>query len=80
MTDIIDLSTERNARERPSPDYIRKDDYGREMGLFSLEYWMDDAEWTINLWAYSFDDAEKRVSAMRESLQVSGQIHEVIPA
>jgi hypothetical protein len=80
MTDVIDLQALRSARERPSPDCMRVDDYGRSMGLFSLEYQMDGSTWSINVWAYSFDDAEARVAAMRASLTLAGQIHEIIPA
>lgn len=72
---VIDLSAERNARERPDPEFIRKDDFGREIYCYALEYEMDDAEWLIVIWAYSLKEAEARVLAMRKSLVLKGQIH-----
>lgn len=80
METIIDLQAERNARERPAPEFIRFDDHGRTLGCFALDYQMDGAAWSINVWAYSFDDADMRVAAMRETLTLAGQIHEVVPA
>ncbi len=78
--DIIDLNAERNKREQPDPDCVKRDQYGRDMFLFGLEYKMGEDAWTTHLWAYSWDDAEARVQAMRESLTIYGQIAAVIPA
>jgi hypothetical protein len=36
--------------------------------------------WSAKIWAYSFEDAEMRVKAMRESLAVCGQVHASIGA
>jgi len=80
MTETIDLNRERAKREQPDADCVRKDHYGRPMFLYSLEYRFQDKTWCVNLWAYSFDDAEGRAAAMRESLTLSGQIHSIIPA
>lgn len=77
---IINLGAARNARERPDPEFIRKDDFGREMYCYGLEYEMDDAGWRIDLWAYSWEDAQERVAAMRESLILRGQLYTTVPA
>lgn len=60
----------------PAPDAIRMDAYGRPMTLYALSYDMGGREVCLHLWAYSFDDAETRVTAMRASLRVDGQILE----
>jgi hypothetical protein len=77
---IIDLAKERDRRDGPDADCLRKDDYGRDLLLFALEYNMGGATWALEVWAYSWEDAENRVAAMRESLAISGQIQAIIPA
>lgn len=78
---IVDLTERRNAAERPDPEHISHDDYGRPLYRFLLEYEMDGKSWGgVDVWAYSFDDAENRVKAMRESLMVRGQCYSDGPA
>lgn len=77
---IVDLTERRNAAERPDPEFIRKDDFGREMQCYCLSYTYDGKTWGgLDLWAYSMEDAEGRVAAIRESLIMMGQIFTVIP-
>jgi hypothetical protein len=80
MSDIIDLQRERASREQPDADCVRKDDYDRPLYLFALEYQMDGGTWGADVWAYSWEDAENRVAAMRGSLSVLGQTMAIIPA
>lgn len=80
MSDTIDLTAERNKRTQPDPEFVRKDDYGRPLYLFTLDYEFDGGQWSTDLWAYSQDDAEARVAAMRSTLSVAGQIFGKIPA
>lgn len=80
MSDVIDLSERRNAKDRPGEDCVRTDDYGRPLYLFALEYEMPDGTYATDVWAYSFDDAEARVLSMRQSLSVLGQMHSIVPA
>ena len=75
MSDIIDLTAERERREQPSADFTRRDDFGRIMFAYSCSYEFDGGTWDIKLWAYSMDDAQARVGAMRESLALQGQIY-----
>ena len=77
---IIFLSQVRNDRERPDAALIKCDDYGREMFLYKLNYEFEGGYWAAELWAYSAEDCESRVAAMRESLRNMGQIYAVIPA
>lgn len=80
MTDIIDLNAKRNEREKPDPEFIRRDGFGRELQLYLLDYEYDGARWSADIWAYSAEDAEGRVKAMRESLSLMGQAFTIIPA
>lgn len=80
MTDIVDLNRERAKREEPDADCVRKDDFGRPLYLYALEYKFDGHRWAAEIWAYSMEEAEARVQAMRQSLELSGQTFAVIPA
>lgn len=77
--DVIDLNTERNRREQPDAGCMKADDFGQPMYLFALQYQFDGKTWAAEIWAYSWDDAEARVAAMRESLAIVGQTYSVIP-
>lgn len=77
---IIDLSARRNAAERPDAEYVKKDDFGREMQAYLCSYDFADGSWCCEIWAYSMEDAIARVAAMRESLRVDGQLFTAFPA
>lgn len=72
---IIDLQSARANREAPDRDCTSTDSFGRPMYLFGLEYRIDGRTWSVMLEAYSLDDAVRRVAAMREGLQIYGQIY-----
>lgn len=72
MPDVIPF------RGPPAPDCLSRDAYGREMQLYALSYEMDGRRWASEVWAYSWEDAEARVAAMRESLMLDGQTVEVV--
>ncbi|ANL02683.1 hypothetical protein [Rhizobium phage RHEph18] len=75
-TDFQKFRTERDI----DPEFIRKDDMGRPMYSFLLSYKFAGSTWGgVSIWAYSFEDAQERAKAMRESLEVLGQIGGVIP-
>ncbi|MBA1159359.1 hypothetical protein [Microvirga mediterraneensis] len=80
MDDIIDLNAERNKREQPDPEFSLKDDYGRPMFIFGIEYSMDGKQWSTRIIAYSWEDAEARLAAIKESGRVYGQIMGEVPA
>jgi hypothetical protein len=80
MTDIIDLNERRNASEKPDADCVRKDDYGRQLYLFTLAFEFEDREYGVDLWAYSMEDASAKVAAMRESVKLLGQLYSMVPA
>jgi hypothetical protein len=77
---VIDLNAKRNEREQPDADCVRKDEYGRKLFMFTLGWKRGDDSFGIELWAYSEEDAQKHVAAMRESLTYDGQVYTIIPA
>jgi hypothetical protein len=80
MTEIIDLQERRNAAERPDAEFVRKDEYGRELFMFTLSYDLGSAVYGAELWAYDAEDANRKVAAMRESLRCDGQVYCIIGA
>lgn len=66
--------------DKPDAEFIRKDDYGREMYLFALSYEFDGAAWSTQVWAYSIEEAQQRVVAIRDSLTLLGQLFGEVPA
>lgn len=79
MSEVIDLNQKRNERDRPAPEFIMHDDFGREMQTYLLSYQINGKTWGgVQVWAYSQEDAEARVAAMRESITCLGQCFEVI--
>ena len=78
--DIIDLNAERNKREQPDPEFVRKDGFGRPLYLFLLNYQMDGASYTADIWAYDMADAQRRVDAISTTVAVLGQAFGKEPA
>ena len=76
----LETSAERAKRNAPDADCVKTDIEGRQMGIFALDYVMDGRTWSVDLWAYSFEDAENRAVAMRETAVIGGQIKAIIPA
>jgi hypothetical protein len=72
---IIDLASERDKRGGPDPEFVTTDEFGRKMFAFRAEYKIDGLTFGIHFFAYDFGDAERRISAMREMLSLSGQIY-----
>jgi len=77
---VIDLGRERAKREGPDEDCISYDDQGVPLYTFALHYEMDGKTWAADIPAYSWEDAENRVNAMKQSLTVAGRISAIIPA
>ncbi|EJC64654.1 hypothetical protein Rleg5DRAFT_1408 [Rhizobium leguminosarum bv. viciae WSM1455] len=77
---VISFDKLRDTREQPDAQFVRTDEHGQAMYLFALEYEMGQSTWSAMIWAYSFEDAERRVKAMRGSLAVCGQMHASIGA
>ena len=82
MTDIVDLSQYRAAREQPDADCVRHDEYGRPLYLFSYEFGHADGKiYSFNFWAYDLGDAEAKLASIKSSARIVGQIYATgIPA
>jgi hypothetical protein len=50
----------------------KADDEGQEMQLYFYSYLMGGKTWSVDLWAYSLDDAADRGRAIRETLALHG--------
>jgi hypothetical protein len=72
---VIYLERHRALAERPDPCFAACDEDGRDFFKYALQYELDGKIWAADIWAYSFDDAERRVHAMRNSVAVLGQLH-----
>ena len=65
---------ERAKRERPDPEFCLKDDFGKPMWVYSIGYAMDGKEWSTRIVAYSWEDAEARLDAIKASGKIDGQM------
>lgn len=77
---VIDLQKVKADREAPDADCIKRDEYGRPLYTFGLEYELDGKTFTVSIVAPSMDEAERHASSMRNSVTVYGQIYSVVPA
>lgn len=81
MPDLIDLAAERNKRDAPDPQFVRTDDCGRPMYCYSVRYAMDGKQWGgVKIWAYDFDEALRRMEAIRATGKIDGQLMAEVPA
>jgi len=80
MSDIIDLNERRNAAEKPDAEHVRHDEYGRPLYEFLLDYEFDGGHYSATIWAYDQEEAQRKVPAMRASLEYKGQLFTIIPA
>lgn len=80
MTDIIDLSEQRNRRVKPDDDHVRQDEYGRPLYRFLLEYEHEGSTWSLHLWAYDAADAAAKVVSIGRGVRLLGQIFTGVPA
>lgn len=78
MTSIISLTAERTKRDAPDADCIRSDSTGNQMQIYALEYRFNDRRCEAEIWAYSMQDAQSRVAAVRDSLTLIGQTVAVV--
>ncbi|WP_152613436.1 hypothetical protein [Inquilinus limosus] len=69
-------------RQRPEPEHVSCDQWGRPMFRFVVEYphlrtqsGMERV-WTATIWAYDQEDAEARLDAIRASGRLAGQVLE----
>lgn len=75
MSDVIDLTAERQRREAPDTRFVTKDRWGRPMFAFACSFDHAGSELTVRIWAYDHADAEARVASLRDTLRVDGQLY-----
>lgn len=80
MSNVIDLSAERDKRNGPAPEFRCTDTDGFPMFAFLAEYEIDGRWFGISFYAYDLADADSRIAAIKESLSYRGQIMSVIDA
>lgn len=71
---ILDLSAERAKRNAPDADCVRQDRDGSDLNLFTIDYDMNGREFSVYIWAGSFDEAEAHVEAIRAGAVLAGHI------
>lgn len=75
MTDILNLAEARDKRDGPDAEHIDRDGYGRRLYRYTCSYRIGRSEYTLYLWAYDFEDAERHADAVRAGLVVDGQVY-----
>lgn len=76
---IINLDAERGKRDAPDAEFVRRDQYGRPVFSFLLDYELDGRTYSVTIWAADFADAERHAAALTAGVTVAGQIHQEIP-
>lgn len=78
MPDVISLEAERDRRTGPDAEFRTVDQHGRPMFTFLADFDHDGSTFSIRFFAYDFDDAERRITAMRGGLTLAGQVYSEI--
>ncbi|KKB12721.1 hypothetical protein VE25_05665 [Devosia geojensis] len=79
MGDVINLAEIRERNMMPDPDCVTEDAQGIPLYCFAIDYWHGESCFTLTLWAYSWEDAEARLKAIRSTGAVVGKIVSVTP-
>lgn len=74
MSGPIDFTERRNHRDI-GREHICRDERGRPMYEYLVQYEFEGKTLSdCNIWAYSEEDAERRVAAIRSTLELKGQL------
>ena len=76
MSSVIDFGEALDRRDGPANDCLARDQYGRRLHRFMLAYELDGRDYTFDIWAHDFAEAERHAEAIRDTVTVSGQIYE----
>lgn len=71
---VVDLQQIREQKETPDANCLLRDQWGRPMGLFGFEYQVDGRTWSFSIEAYSHEDAEQHIAAIRQDVTFLGQL------
>lgn len=85
MPSVIDLELARKARQdaedgTPDAHLVRRDEYGRPVYCYSLEYTHRGDTYGLDFWAYSEAEAMDHVLSMIATLMFVGQKMGEMPA
>ncbi|WP_246762910.1 MULTISPECIES: hypothetical protein [unclassified Rhizobium] len=72
---VLMFNRVRNSHDGPDAPFVTTDGDNRKLYRFALQYDMDGKSWATEIWAYSSQDAEERVAAMRRSMTMCGQLY-----
>lgn len=72
---VVNLTAIRADRDRPAADFIRKDEYGRELYCFIGDYEVGRHSYSVDIWAPDWETAERHAAAMG-NVTVAGQLYE----
>lgn len=72
---VINFKPSSLSRARPDSGFIRKDEYGRNLYCFFGDYNVGRHSYSVDIWAYDFEDAERHASAMG-NVTIAGQVYE----
>jgi len=79
MGDVINLAEIRARDLEPDPDCVCEDAEGIPLYCFAIDYRHGGHSFTLTLWAYSWEDADERLKAIRATGAVVGKIVSVTP-
>ncbi len=73
MGDVIKFEVGAPKEEKPDSDFVRYDEDGRPLYYFMIGYSMAGSSWSCRVWAYSMEDAQSRLNAIRVNGTIMGQ-------
>jgi hypothetical protein len=62
-------------RDTPDAEHVEPDQWGRPMLRFIAEYVHAERPWSLDIWAFSMQDAEARAEAIG-NVTILGQVYE----
>ena len=80
MADVINISAERDRRSLVQPDISFRDDKGTLWYQYVCDYYDGDQTFTFEIWAESYEDAERRMNLIKKNGVLVGQLVDTIDA
>ena len=74
MSDVTDINQYRTAKAQPDPEFVSRDDYGRALYTFLVDYDFGEKTFSFELIAYDEEDARAKIAAIRGSARYEGKL------
>ena len=74
MADVISLKAARAKRDGPDAEHVQVID-GVSWYRFTCSFDFDGREFCLDIWARDLDDARARMTALRDTGRVDGQVY-----